>query len=287
MKKLHSNLIYLKYFCDAVRSGSISSSARLNHVSQSAVSQGIHKLEKSLECMLITHQPNRFKVTEEGKQLFTHSIKIFKAIQATEDFLAEDGGRITFGCTHSFALSCLPQYLKLAKQHLPNLRINFRLGHYFNIKDWIKKGTIDFGIVLDNDDLSAFEQYTLHHGTYRLFVSKEVEDPSSLSFLLDSEERVETNLLKNAYKAQYGKELPVWMEVSSWSMIARLVHEGLGIGLCPDYIINEHHNLKPVFEELNPMNYILYALFEKNTTPTQHAQKFLDLFTKFPLSSHR
>jgi DNA-binding transcriptional LysR family regulator len=196
MKKLNLNLIYLKYFCDAVKSGSISAAARLNHVSQSAVSQGISKLESNLGCTLISHQPNRFKITEDGKQLFTHAKQIFKAIETTEDFLSQDCSRITFGCTHSFALSCLPKYLKLANTFLPNLRINFRLGQYFNIKDWIKQGTIDFGILLDNDNLSCFERYSIHQGTYRLYVSKEVEDPSSLSFLLDSEERIETILLK-------------------------------------------------------------------------------------------
>lgn len=283
MKKLNLNLIYLKYFCDAVRIGSISAAGRLNHVSQSAVSQGINKLESNLGCTLISHQPNRFKVTEEGKQLFIHAKQIFKAIQATEDFLAEDQGRITFGCTHSFALSCIPHYIKLAAKHLPNLRINFRLGQHYNIKDWIKKGTIDFGFLLDNDDLSSFERYTLHQGAYRLYVSEEAVDPHSLPFLLDSEERIETNLLKTTYRSLYGKELPILMEISSWSVIIKLVQEGLGIGLCPDYVVRESKGLKPIFEELNPMNYTLYALFEKNTCPTTHALKFLELFSKFPI----
>ncbi len=284
MKKLHLNLTYLKYFCDAVKIGSISAAAKLNYVSQSAVSQGINKLEERLKCTLISHQPNRFKVTEDGKQLFARAKEIFKAIQSTEDFLTEDCGRITFGCTHSFALSCLPQYLKLANKHLPNLRINFRLGHYFNIKDWIKKGTIDFGILIDNDDLSSFEQYPLHQGTYRLYASKEAKDPAMLPFLLDSEERIETNLLKSAYREQHGKELPVLMEVSSWSIIAKLVEEGLGIGLCPDYIAHENRKLIPVFEKLNPMKYTLYALVEKNTAPSVHAVKFIELFSQFPPS---
>lgn len=283
MKKLHLNLIYLKYFCDAVRVGSISTAAKLNHVSQSAVSQGINKLEKSLGRLLISHQPNRFKVTEEGKQLFSHARQIFKAIQSAEDFLAEDRGRITFGCTHSFALSCIPQYLKLAREHLPNLRINFRLGHYFNITEWIKKGTIDFGILLDNADLSSFEQYALHQGSYRLYASKKAKDLNSLPFLVDSEERIETNLLKASYRALHQKDLPVSMEISSWSMIAKLVQEGLGIGLCPDYIAHDSREIIPVFQELNPMNYTLYALFEKNMTPSFHALKFLELFSKFPL----
>lgn len=284
MKKLHLNLIYLKYFCDSVRSGSISAAAKQNFVSQSAVSQGINKLESSLGSMLISHQPNRFKVTEEGRQLFTHAKEIFKAIELTEDFLAENRGRITFGCTHSFALSCLPQYLKLAKEFLPDLRINFRLGHYFNIKDWIKNGAIDFGILLNNDDLSSFEKRVLLEGSYRLYVSREVQDPTGLPFLLDSEERVETNLLKARYRALYEKELSILMEVSSWSVITKLVQEGLGIGLLPDYIAYANQDIKPVLEELNPMDYTLYALFEKNVSPSRHALQFLELFSKSPLT---
>lgn len=233
MTKLHLNLVYLKYFCDSVRSGSISAAAKLNFVSQSAVSQGINKLEGSLGKALISHQPNRFKVTEEGKQLFAHAKEIFKAIQTTEDFLAKKEGTITFGCTHSFALSCLPQYLKLAKEHLPNLRINFRLGNYYAIKDMIKNGTIDFGISLNNEDLSQFEKHPLHDGSYRLYVSKKIQDPTALSFLLDSEERMETNLLKTRYRNLHGTELPTLMEVSSWGVIAKLVQEGLGVGLFP------------------------------------------------------
>lgn len=282
MKKLHLNLIYLKYFCDAFQSGSISVAAKLNHVSQSAVSQGICKLEERLDCRLISHQPNRFKVTEEGRQLFNHAKQIFKSIEMTEDFLTKDSGRITFACTHSFALTCLPQYLKLAREKLPNLRISFRLGHYFTIKDWIHKGTVDFGILLDNMDLSSFERYPLCKGTFRLYVSKTVKNPSTLSFFLDSEERTETNLLKAAYRELYEKELPIAMEISSWSVISKLVEQGLGIGLFPDYIAHENQKLKPVFQKLNPMEYTLYALFEKNMIPTKHALQFIELFSKFP-----
>ena len=278
MNKLPLNLLYLKYFCDAVRSGSVSLAARLNHISQSAVSQGIYKLEESLNCSLISHQPNRFKVTEKGKQLYEQAKQIFQAIDSAESALEEKDGKITFGCTHSFAISRLSHYLKRSTELYPNLRLNFRLGNYFNIKEWIKKGVIDFGILLDNDDLSPFDAYPLFQGEFRLYVSKEVEDASSLPFLLDSDERIETNLLKSLYKKMHGKELPVLMEISSWIMIAKLVEERMGIGLFPDYLGNHNEKLKPIFPELNPMRYTLSALFEKNNTPSAHALQFLELF---------
>jgi DNA-binding transcriptional LysR family regulator len=284
MKKIPLNLIYLKYFCDAARHASISRSARINHVSQSAVSQGIGKLEESLGTLLISHQPNRFKLTECGKRLFENSTEVFKSIQKAEDEVGDtDRGTITFGCTHSFALTCLPKYLKLAQTYLPKVRINFCLGHYFNIKEWIKKGTIDFGILLDNDDLSSFDCHPLHRGLYRLYTSNEAKEPKDLHFLLDSEERIETNILKANYKAQFGKDLPVLMQVSSWSVVATLVREGFGIGLCPDYIAGDDPSLKAVFPELNPMSYTLHALFEKHRSPHSHALIFLDLFRKFPI----
>jgi len=279
MVKLPLNILYLKYFCDAVRSSSISAAARLNHVSQSAVSQGIAKLEVSLQSTLISHQPNRFRVTQEGKKLFDSAKAIFQAIQKTEDDLSGDHVvTLTFACTHSFALSCLPRYLKLAQKKLPNLRLNFRLGQYFAIKEMIKMGVVDFGILIDNDDLTSFDCYQLMEGEYRLWAAQSAVNIDQLPFLLDNEERIETNLLKTRYKASYGRELAVLMEVSSWAVVARLAQEGLGIGLAPDYIVHDNQQLKVVLPELNPAPYKLYAVFEKNNIPSSYAQSFIDLF---------
>lgn len=279
MAKLPLNLLYLKYFYDAVRSGSISAAARLNHVSQSAASQGIAKLEERLQIALISHQPNRFRVTEDGKKLFESSKRIFQAIQRTEDEISQQKEvTLTFACTHSFALSCLPAYIQKAKAVLPHIRLNFRLGQYFAIKDMIKKAVVDFGILIDNDDLTGFDCYQIRKGEYRLWAAKNVKNVDQLSFLLDNEERVETNLLKARYKSLYGKELPVLMEVTSWAVVARLAQQGLGIGLAPDYIMHENNLLKAVLPELNPTHYTMYAVFEKNNIPSSYARSFLDLF---------
>ncbi|MBS0634359.1 MAG: LysR family transcriptional regulator [Verrucomicrobia bacterium] len=271
------NTSYLKYFFDAVRTGSISQAARFNHVSQSAVSQGIAKLESSLNCTLISHQPNRFRPTEEGRRLYESSKSIFQAIQRSVDELTGQT-TITFACYHSFALTVLPKIVKRAQLELPHLRINFRLGNYFAIKELIKKRVVDFGIMIDNDDLSSFDCHKLMEGEYRLYAAKGTRDIAKLPFLIDNEERKETNLLKSLYKARYDKELPVLMEVMSWSVVTRLAEEGLGIALAPDYIAQVSSKLKPVLSELNPAPYKIFACFEKNIEPSVHEREFLKLF---------
>lgn len=281
MAKLPLNLIYLKYFCDAVKCGSISASARENFVSQSAISQGIAQLEKSLGKELITHQKNRFKITEEGQLVVEKARSVFGSISELEEsFLIEEGstsGRIDFACMHSFALALLPRHLQKVKKEFPKLHVNFRLAHTDVIKELIKKGVVDFGIVLDNDDLSAFDCHELYRGEYRLYRSKTKSKGLELPFIL-SEERVETNVLKSSYRKHFHKEMPVLMEVSSWEVIANLTEEGLGIGFFPDYVAIKRMKFVEVCPvKINPIKYKIYAIFPKGIKIPKNAIAFLDM----------
>lgn len=279
MMKLHYNLINLKYFFDVVKTGSFGESAKLNHVSQSAISQSIAKLEEMLQCQLVSHQPGRCKITEKGLQLFEGAREIFQTLQRIENIaLEQEVGYMTFGCTHSFAVGLLPEYLKQAQKSLPSLKINFRLGHYIDIKEWLKKGIIDFGILIDNDDLSLFDCKKIYQGHFRLYAAKQLKDPSKLGFLLDSDERRETNVLKRRYLEKYKQELPIAMEISSWEVIANLTEAGLGVGLFPDYVARKRDKLlNVVFPDLEPTPYTIYAIFKKNKLQNPHAMRFCEL----------
>lgn len=285
MKKIPWNLVYLKYFFDSVKHNSVSKAAIENRISQSAISQAITKLEQALEVSLILHQPNRFNVTEEGQKLFEGAKTIFQALKLAEENLTEiPPGKVAFASMHSLALALLPPGLKRAKTNSPELEIEFRLAHTDAIKEWVKKGMIDFGIVLDNDDLSAFEKEEIYQGEYRLFIAKGLLNFEQQGFLL-SEERIETNLLKSYYRQKFGKDLKLSMEISSWEVIARLTEEGLGIGFFPDYIGRAPHaNLELAPLTLEPIFYKIYAIFDKKAHLSLPAKALIECF-KIPSQS--
>ena len=281
MAKLPLNLIYLKYFCDAIKYGSITASARENFVSQSAISQGIAVLEKALKTDLITHQTNRFKSTYEGEIIFEKAKKLFHYIQDLEDSLITEEGVVKgcfyFASMHSFALALLPQHLKNVRKKWPNLHANFRLAHTDVIKNMVRKGIVDFGIVLDNDDLSAFECMELYGGEYHLYISRKHAENESLPFIL-SEEQVETNLLKRSFRKYYGKEMDVLMEVYSWEVIAELTEAGIGIGFFPDYVATKRMKyLKICTHKFDPLHYKIYAIYLKSKKLSKNIISFLDL----------
>ncbi|WP_226996159.1 LysR family transcriptional regulator [Candidatus Protochlamydia sp. W-9] len=59
------------------RQKSISKTAKENFVSQSAISQAIHKLEITLGKHLISHEKNRFQLTIVGLLLLDNCKQIF------------------------------------------------------------------------------------------------------------------------------------------------------------------------------------------------------------------
>src|SRR5947209_3352520 len=103
------NLFFLKYFYDTVRLKSVTEAARENHVTQSAISQGITQLEKVLAVKLLTHKRNSIKVTPEGEAVFEWSRTIFRQVANLKSRLKanqnEYVGQLSFACSHSLALS--------------------------------------------------------------------------------------------------------------------------------------------------------------------------------------
>jgi len=279
MKKLPYNFLYLKYFCDAARLGSISKAAAENHISQSAVSQGIAKLEDSVGQELIVHQPNSFRLTSFGERLSQKSRELFSTIRSLEEELIGEAGelrRVAFASMHSLALKILPRILKKATQQWPQLEVVFRLAHTDIIMEMVKRGQVDFGFVLDNEDLSGFQCREILCGEYSLYAAKTCKRVDQLPFIL-SEERKEIIALMKGYKKRFGKEPEVLMEVSSWEVIARLVEEGLGIGFFPDYVAKDRPKLKKIDLKLESIPYRVIAIFPRNIQLTKNLETFLSL----------
>lgn len=276
--KFVPNLIFLRYFSSAGQSKSISKAAKENFVSQSAISQAISKLEMALGKQLITHEQNRFQLTTDGLLLLEKCKEIFAVFSEIEDCFNEtDGvfkGRLSFACTHSFALSLLPPHLGKLSQISEAIDPVLKFGHTGTIIDFVKKGDVDFGIVLDNEDFSAFHSKEIHRGEYRLYRAKKSPEQSMNRFII-SEERKEVSLLRQ-HLHDNGIEMNTCMEVSSWEVIASLTEQGLGIGFLPDYIVRKR-SLIPHGHAIPPIPYRILAIFSKNRRLSRNAKMFIDL----------
>lgn len=272
------NITFLRYFFDAGQAKSISKAAKENYVSQSAISQAISKLEIALGKQLITHEKNRFQLTADGKVLLEKCKQIFNVFSEIEDAFNETEGlfkgKLSFACTHSFALSLLPLYIKKLFHMHRDIEPILRLGHTGVIVELVKSGDVDFGIVLDNEDFTAFNTRELFHGAYRLYRGKDIA-AGSLSKFIFSEERKEISLLRQ-YLQEQKVSMDACIEVSSWEVIATLTEQGLGIGFLPDYIVSKR-DLVSYECSIPTIAYRVLAISLKNRKLPRNAKMFIDL----------
>ncbi len=286
--ELKLNLSYLKFFYDAALMGSVSESARRNFISQSAVSQAIAKLEKSLGVSLCQHKKQQFKLTEEGQLIFQRAQEIFSSVRQLYDAIDHHRQQarmpLNFVSTHSIGLSVLPEFIALFEQKSPEVALHFQFGGLTQIKGWLKQGIAEFAFVLDSPNVAEYQQLTVHKGYFHLYKHK--EEKSSLDACGIYVEHAQGMLVaeyQQSYQAHFKKSLPIRAELNSWEFIARCMETGKGYGFLPDLIAfgKRHPHLIPMKSPMPKLPYSLCIIHPKGTQLSYSAKTFLDYFSSY------
>jgi len=280
------NLLHLKYFCDAVVNKSISEAAKLNFVSQSAVSQAISKLEISLGVRVVLHTRQKFQVTEEGMIVFEQARHVFKAIQDIQEkiHLNHDvvTGSINFVSTHSLGMSVIPKTYQKMRSSYPHVEISYRCGNLNFIRNALRQGEAEFAIVVYDQDFAQFEKHPLKKGCFHLYQNKEA--PLTLlevGILVDSSTGMHVESLRDWFFHSGRAELKIQTQLSGWEVVARFTEMNIGIGFFPDYIVEHnrypHLQLFPI--DLPAFEYEICAIHNKGEKLSRAACAFLDQFS--------
>jgi len=277
------NLSFLKYFHDTVKLKSVTTAAQANHVTQSAISQGINQLEKNLSVKLLTHKRNSIKVTPEGEVVFERSLMIFREIEELKSCLKHNQneyvGQLSFACSHSLALSVLPELLAKFQELAPLVTPRVIFGHTGLIKNWIKQGDIEFGLVVDNDDLSSFSLELIASGAFRFFQSCLRPKDQLIKSCIFPPARAEVHLIKQLFFKKFGYEIKTEMEICSWEVIAKLIGLTSSVGFMPDYVAWSSDKLNSIQLTKLDLNipYLLYAAYPLNEELGRNAKLFLKI----------
>jgi DNA-binding transcriptional LysR family regulator len=275
------NLLHLKFFCDSAIHGSVSEAAKMNFVTQSAVSQGISKLEKVLGAQLVIHSKQKFKITEEGQVVFEQARHVFKSIRNIHEGLSNQnknaiGGAVQFATTKSLGVAVIPSGYKQAKAQFPQIDLRMHLGGLTFIRNMLKQKQVEFAIVVYDQNFEQFEKVPIRKGRFNLY---------------QGADNLENAVLVNYFKGTYVQELSqyleqhsslrVQMELSGWEVLARFAEMNMGIGFFPDYILadNRYSTLKPYPLSLPNYEYEICAIFNKGDKLSRAAELLINQFT--------
>ena len=142
----------LKTFCDLVETGSLSRAARLNLVSQSAVSQQLRALERRYGRRLIERAPRiGARATDAGRLLYGELKPMLERLAAIEQRLRTRGGAVAgtvrVAAVYSVGLHTLPPTIKRCLAVHPDVKVQLQYRRTNEVYGACLDGEVDFGIV--------------------------------------------------------------------------------------------------------------------------------------------
>lgn len=140
-----------KIFADLVETKSFSKSAKINGITQSAVSQQARAMERHFKTLLIDRSQKQFQLTREGQRVYESAKEVLhtyeKLLSELQEMKKVISGTIRISTIYSIGLHELPPYIKRFLQDFPsvNIRVEYRRSNL--VYEDILHNSVDFGLV--------------------------------------------------------------------------------------------------------------------------------------------
>jgi DNA-binding transcriptional LysR family regulator len=244
----------LKTFCDLVETGSLSQAARLNLVTQSAVSQQLHALERRYGRRLIERAPRvGARPSEAGQLLYQEAKAVLERLSAVEQKLrARPGvvaGMVRVGTVYSVGLHTLPRAMKKFLRAHPQVNVRIQYLRTNQVYEACHDGSVDLGIValparrprlevvpLRRDELVVTMPPDHPLARRRPLSLKAVAGQPFIAFERD----IPTRKLVDQLLRRHAQVPRPVMELDNIETIKRTVEAGIGLSLLPaPALVNE------------------------------------------------
>jgi len=140
-----------KIFADLVETKSFSKSAKLNGITQSAVSQQARAMERHFKALLIDRSQKQFQLTREGQNVYESAKEVLhtydKLLCELQEMKKVISGTIRISTIYSIGLHELQPYIKKFLRDFPsvNVRVEYRRSNL--VYEDILHNSVDFGLV--------------------------------------------------------------------------------------------------------------------------------------------
>ncbi len=289
-----------KIFSDLVESESFSRAAKLNGITQSAVSQQLRAMEKHFNILIVDRSQKQFRLTREGQKLYESAKEILYLYDKLNSELQEMkkviSGTIHISTVYSIGLHELPPYVKvfLAKYPEVNVRVEYRRANM--VYEDVLTNSIDLGLIAYPQKHKQLEVLPFHDDELVLVVSPEhefadkgtldIQDVAGQKFI-GFEPDIPTRKATDQIFKEANIEADPVMEFDNVETVKRAVEINAGIAILPRTTVTreEAQGLLKVLTFSNQVYKRPLALIHrKGRVLTPAMKKLIDLLTSKDLN---
>jgi DNA-binding transcriptional LysR family regulator len=241
----------LRAFVAVVDSGSVSRAARDLHVTQSAVTRRLQRLETSLSTTLLDRGTRPITLTGAGERVLERCRRLLidvREVEAAASSLGPPTGELRIGVAHALSEVTLTEPVDVIRREFPKVVLKLRTGWSIDLLERLRSGSLDASVTL----LPAGEE--LPAGLAGDVVGKErlvviaarggkrrkirgIEELGAAEWILSPEGCTErARLRKSLLRA--GVDMNISVETYDYELQLSLVARKCGLGLAPERLLN-------------------------------------------------
>ena len=284
-----------KIFADLVETKSFSKAAKLNGITQSAVSQQARSMERNFKTLMIDRSQKQFNLTREGQRIYEAAKEVLHVYEKLHSELQEMkkviSGTIRISTIYSIGLHELPPYIKKFLHDFPsvNVRIEYRRSNL--VYEDILHNSVDFGLVAFPQKLRQIENISFRddrlvlitHPNHPLAKTTEVDIKALGSYKFigfdpDIPTRKAVDLIFRDYKLEI---VPV-MEFDNIETVKRAVEIDHGIAIVPQATVQQEikqGTLVAIHFKGKEFSRPLAILHRKGRVLTPAMKKFIEILS--------
>lgn len=242
------NIDSLKMFCLVADEGSISKAARLNFVSQPAVTRQIRQLEEQYGANLFERTAGKLTLSEAGKILYPYAKEIVeyskRSFEAIQEITANQETVLNVGASSTIGEYLLPGLLGDFSKSYPNLKFSLSIGNTPSILSKLENNEIDIAFVegaVENENFSR-EKFTEDDLILVISSNHHWKDKTQIDIHELSEEKMiwreadsgTRQIVENALHVyEILDKIKSAMELGSYQSIKSAVEADLGVSILP------------------------------------------------------
>lgn len=293
------DLNQLEVFFVLAKTKNFTDTARLMHVTQSAISHAIKKLEINTDCSLIDRSKRRFFLTPAGEDLYRSCELIFSEVERAGERIKKHKKqpiwKITLGSTVEFGNTVLIPLINDFIQHHPQYHLDFRFSNH-NLKEKLSVGLVDFIIDCKDHFETNLNRIPLFKEEFVVVASA---DFVSCNNITDPKELKKTTVLSMDADCMWWKNFwailplnmrPDFKKIICINHVRGLISgaiAGMGVSFVPRYTIRKELSsgvLKELFPQISPQadDFCIYIKRDKLTL--EKNRELIDFLKKIPPS---
>ncbi|MGE8098167.1 LysR family transcriptional regulator [Pseudomonas fluorescens] len=286
----------LRTYLVIAQEGSMSRAAARLHITQSAVSQALKRLEEQLDCVLIVRSGRRFDLTETGEEVLRIAADVYgdisrlgPVIESPHDDVV---GKVRILTISGIQSAHYDKFLADFHESHPNVELEVEVMGSSNIISALLQKTATVGVGLSRLPQPRLEQRVLFRERYGYFCGQRhrlfgqtnlrLEQLATEHFVSFTSDQLGGNLSPlTLFRDQQGFTGKIVASSTSFEEIHRLICAGFGIGCLPVHLVQrdvEQGLLWRLPPEEGVVDLDIRLLWNREQKMTQAETVFLDSF---------